>query len=133
MVRFWGVINHMWVFEEGSGPLALCSSTFVGQQGVQVCRKASEQVSENKTPVAIWIVLLQVILPLLKSDLYEVIQSTLDGLLCAAPPVWLENQAAVTVVMASQGYPGDYAKGVEITGEPGGRTFALRNLPGLPS
>nr|KAF6268894.1 phosphoribosylglycinamide formyltransferase [Pipistrellus kuhlii] len=58
----------------------------------------------------------QVILPLLKSDLYEVIQSTLDGLLCAAPPVWLENQAAVTVVMASQGYPGDYTKGVEITG-----------------
>lgn len=63
------------------------------------------------------IVFLQVILPLLKSDLYEVIQSTLDGLLCAAPPVWLEHRAAVTVVMASQGYPGAYAKGVEITGE----------------
>lgn len=62
-------------------------------------------------------VFLQVILPLLKSDLYEVIQSTLDGLLCAAPPVWLENQAAITVVMASQGYPGDYAKGAEVTGE----------------
>ncbi|XP_005860792.1 PREDICTED: trifunctional purine biosynthetic protein adenosine-3 [Myotis brandtii] len=58
----------------------------------------------------------QVILPLLKSDLYEVIQSTLDGLLCAAPPVWLENRAAITVVMASQGYPGDYAKGVEVAG-----------------
>lgn len=59
----------------------------------------------------------QVILPLLKSDLYEVIQSTLDGLLCTAPPVWLENRAAITVVMASQGYPGDYAKGVEVAGE----------------
>ncbi|XP_036983053.2 trifunctional purine biosynthetic protein adenosine-3 [Artibeus jamaicensis] len=58
----------------------------------------------------------QVILPLLKSDLYEVIQSTLDGLLCASLPVWLENRAALTVVMASQGYPGDYAKGMEITG-----------------
>nr|KAF6378168.1 phosphoribosylglycinamide formyltransferase [Myotis myotis] len=58
----------------------------------------------------------QVILPLLKSDLYEVIQSTLDGLLCAAPPLWLENRAAITVVMASQGYPGDYAKGVEVAG-----------------
>ncbi|KAF6118750.1 phosphoribosylglycinamide formyltransferase, phosphoribosylglycinamide synthetase, phosphoribosylaminoimidazole synthetase [Phyllostomus discolor] len=58
----------------------------------------------------------QVILPLLKSDLYEVIQSALDGLLCQSPPVWLENRAALTVVMASQGYPGDYTKGVEITG-----------------
>lgn len=58
----------------------------------------------------------QVILPLLKSDLYEVVQSTLDGLLCASPPVWLENRVAVTVVMASQGYPGDYTKGAEITG-----------------
>ncbi|KAM7132557.1 trifunctional purine biosynthetic protein adenosine-3 [Molossus nigricans] len=58
----------------------------------------------------------QVILPLLKSDLYEVIQSTLDGLLCASPPVWLGNSTAVTVVMASHGYPGDYTKGVEITG-----------------
>ncbi|XP_006862605.1 PREDICTED: trifunctional purine biosynthetic protein adenosine-3 [Chrysochloris asiatica] len=58
----------------------------------------------------------QVILPLLKSDLYEVIQSTLDGLLCTAMPIWLENCTAITVVMASKGYPGDYAKGVEITG-----------------
>ncbi|MBW03754.1 Trifunctional purine biosynthetic protein adenosine-3, partial [Eschrichtius robustus] len=59
----------------------------------------------------------QVILPLLKSDLYEVIQSTLDGLLCTSLPVWLDNRTAVTVVMASKGYPGDYTKGVEITGE----------------
>lgn len=73
--------------------------------------------SETKLlPVAVRTVS-QVILPLLKSDLYEVIQSTLDGLLCAAPPVWLENRAAITVVMASQGYPGDYAKGVEVAGE----------------
>ncbi|EHH17004.1 Trifunctional purine biosynthetic protein adenosine-3 [Macaca mulatta] len=58
----------------------------------------------------------QVILPLLKSDLYEVIQSTLNGLLCTSLPVWLENHTALTVVMASKGYPGDYTKGVEITG-----------------
>ena len=57
------------------------------------------------------------ILPLLKSDLYEVIQSILDGLLCTSLPVWLDKCAAVTVVMASKGYPGDYTKGVEITGE----------------
>lgn len=45
------------------------------------------------------------------------IQSTFDGLLSESPPVWLENHSAVTVVMASGGYPGAYTKGVEITGE----------------
>ncbi|ELW62061.1 Trifunctional purine biosynthetic protein adenosine-3 [Tupaia chinensis] len=58
----------------------------------------------------------QVILPLLKSDLYEVIQSTLDGLLCTSLPIWLETHTAITVVMASKGYPGEYSKGMEITG-----------------
>ncbi|KAM4888637.1 trifunctional purine biosynthetic protein adenosine-3 isoform 1-T6 [Thomomys bottae] len=58
----------------------------------------------------------QVILPLLQSDLYEVIQSTLDGRLSACLPFWLESHTAVTVVMASEGYPGAYTKGVEITG-----------------
>uniref|UniRef100_A0A452RIZ0 Trifunctional purine biosynthetic protein adenosine-3 n=1 Tax=Ursus americanus TaxID=9643 RepID=A0A452RIZ0_URSAM len=68
---------------------------------------------------------LSVILPLLKSDLYEVIQSTLDGLLCTSLPVWLENRTAITVVMASKGYPGDYTKGVEITGFPEAQALGL--------
>lgn len=68
----------------------------------------------------------QVILPLLKSDLYEVIQSTLDGLLSESPPVWLENHSAVTVVMASGGYPGAYTKGVEITGFPEAQALGLQ-------
>ncbi|XP_006886812.1 PREDICTED: trifunctional purine biosynthetic protein adenosine-3 [Elephantulus edwardii] len=67
----------------------------------------------------------QVILPLLKSDLYDVIQSTLDSQLCTALPVWLENHAAVTVVMASKGYPGDYTTGVEITGVPEAQGLGL--------
>ncbi|XP_075710682.1 trifunctional purine biosynthetic protein adenosine-3 isoform X1 [Rhinoderma darwinii] len=58
----------------------------------------------------------QVILPLLQSDLYEVIQATIDGRLAESMPVWLEDHAAVTVVMASGGYPGSYKKGLEITG-----------------
>ncbi|CAH2219243.1 trifunctional purine biosynthetic adenosine-3 [Pelobates cultripes] len=58
----------------------------------------------------------QVILPLLKSDLYDLIQAILDGELVNTMPVWLEDHAAVTVVMASGGYPGNYAKGLEITG-----------------
>ncbi|KAF5892909.1 trifunctional purine biosynthetic protein adenosine-3, partial [Clarias magur] len=60
----------------------------------------------------------QVLLPLLKSDLYEVLKNTLQAKLASSPPVWLENSAAVTVVMASEGYPGVYKKGVEITGLP---------------
>lgn len=32
-------------------------------------------------------------------------------------PVWFEDSAAVTVVMASEGYPGTYPKGLEITGK----------------
>ncbi|XP_078088927.1 trifunctional purine biosynthetic protein adenosine-3 [Mustelus asterias] len=58
----------------------------------------------------------QVILPLLNSDLYEVVQATVDGKLSRAMPSWLENRAAVTVVMASGGYPGNYPKGRVITG-----------------
>nr|XP_004654503.2 trifunctional purine biosynthetic protein adenosine-3 [Jaculus jaculus]XP_045005509.1 trifunctional purine biosynthetic protein adenosine-3 [Jaculus jaculus]XP_045005510.1 trifunctional purine biosynthetic protein adenosine-3 [Jaculus jaculus] len=67
----------------------------------------------------------QVILPLLKSDLYEVIQATLDGLLSTSLPVWQENRSAVTVVMASKGYPGAYTKGVEITGFPEAQALGL--------
>uniref|UniRef100_A0A7M4FC12 Trifunctional purine biosynthetic protein adenosine-3 n=1 Tax=Crocodylus porosus TaxID=8502 RepID=A0A7M4FC12_CROPO len=58
----------------------------------------------------------QVILPLLKSDLYEIMQATINTRLSSSMPVWFEDSAAVTVVMASEGYPGTYAKGLEITG-----------------
>ncbi|KAM3585583.1 uncharacterized protein V6R79_021693 [Siganus canaliculatus] len=58
----------------------------------------------------------QVLLPLLQSDLYEVILNTMNGKLGSSAPVWCQDSAAVTVVMASAGYPGSYKKGVEITG-----------------
>ncbi|XP_062236515.1 trifunctional purine biosynthetic protein adenosine-3 isoform X1 [Platichthys flesus] len=58
----------------------------------------------------------QVLMPLLKSDLYEVIMNTMKGTLAANPPAWQQESSAVTVVMASPGYPGSYKKGVEITG-----------------
>ncbi|XP_026217256.1 trifunctional purine biosynthetic protein adenosine-3 isoform X2 [Anabas testudineus] len=58
----------------------------------------------------------QVLLPLLKSDLYEVILNTMNGKLASSTPLWHQDSSAVTVVMASAGYPGSYKKGVEITG-----------------
>lgn len=59
---------------------------------------------------------LQVLLPLLKSDLYDVLLSTINGKLASSAPVWHQDSSAVTVVMASAGYPGSYKKGVAITG-----------------
>lgn len=67
---------------------------------------------------------LQVILPLLKNDFYEVIQATIDGKLCSFMPAWSENSTAVCVVMASPGYPGDCDKGMEVTGNCS-RLFAI--------
>ncbi|XP_047211318.1 trifunctional purine biosynthetic protein adenosine-3 isoform X2 [Girardinichthys multiradiatus] len=58
----------------------------------------------------------QVLLPLLQSDLYEVIINTMSSKLASNVPVWQQDSSAVTVVMASSGYPGSYKKGVEITG-----------------
>lgn len=58
----------------------------------------------------------QVLLPLLKSDLYEVILNTMNGKLATSAPVWQRDSSAVTVVMAAAGYPGSYDKGVPIKG-----------------
>uniref|UniRef100_A0A6Q2X6L2 ATP-grasp domain-containing protein n=1 Tax=Esox lucius TaxID=8010 RepID=A0A6Q2X6L2_ESOLU len=58
----------------------------------------------------------QVLMPLLKSDLYEVLQNTLQRNLASCAPSWCQESSAVTVVMASPGYPGSYKKGVEIMG-----------------
>lgn len=70
-----------------------------------------------KTNIKNLLGLFQVLLPLLKSDLYEVILNTMNGRLASSAPVWHQDSSAVTVVMASAGYPGSYKKGVEITGK----------------
>jgi phosphoribosylamine--glycine ligase len=57
----------------------------------------------------------QVFLPRLKTDLVEMIEAVIDGRLSDCPLEWRE-EAAVCVVMASGGYPGDYEKGKEIRG-----------------
>ncbi len=58
----------------------------------------------------------QVILPLMKTDFYEVVEATCDGLLKKIKFEMYER-FATTVVLASKGYPGDYEKGKEITGD----------------
>ncbi|XP_029459112.1 trifunctional purine biosynthetic protein adenosine-3-like [Rhinatrema bivittatum] len=58
----------------------------------------------------------QVILPLLKNDFYDVICAIVDCRLCSCMPVWLENRAAIAVVMMSGKHPEGNTKGQEITG-----------------
>ena len=57
----------------------------------------------------------QVILPRLKSDLLEIMESCVDGTLDKMEIEWYNN-AAVCVVEASGGYPVSYDKGYVITG-----------------
>jgi phosphoribosylamine---glycine ligase len=57
----------------------------------------------------------QVYLARLDNDLLELMLATLDGTLEEQPLRWKE-EAAVCVVMASSGYPGNYAKGKKIEG-----------------
>jgi phosphoribosylamine--glycine ligase len=57
----------------------------------------------------------QVILPRLKSDLVELLDATIDGVLDHARIEW-DDRAAVTVVMACGGYPDKYETGKPITG-----------------
>jgi phosphoribosylamine--glycine ligase len=59
----------------------------------------------------------QVILPRLKSDLLELLMATVTGRLEDADVRW-DPRHALCVVMASRGYPGQYPKGVPISGVP---------------
>jgi len=58
----------------------------------------------------------QAVLPLLESDLLELLQATLDGRLDQCNVKWREGKSCVTVVMASGGYPGAYEKQIPIHG-----------------
>ncbi|MDA1353545.1 MAG: phosphoribosylamine--glycine ligase [bacterium] len=57
----------------------------------------------------------QIVLPHLKTDLIDVFEAMVQGRLSEIELEWLPG-AAVCVVMASEGYPGSYAKGRVITG-----------------
>jgi phosphoribosylamine---glycine ligase len=57
----------------------------------------------------------QVLMMRLKSDLLAALIATVDGVLGSFDLRWRED-AALTVVMATKGYPGEYGKGTQIRG-----------------
>lgn len=67
----------------------------------------------------------QVLMPRLKGDLLTALLAARDGVLSGFDLRW-KNEAALTVVMASRGYPGAYEKGHEIFG-----LNAAASLPGI--
>src|SRR5688572_26141446 len=58
----------------------------------------------------------QPLLMRLKTDLVDVLEATVDGRLDEIEPLVWDERPAVCVVMASAGYPGEYAKGKAIRG-----------------
>ncbi len=57
----------------------------------------------------------QVLLPRLRSDLLELLLATATGRLAGHVAEWAD-ETALTVVLATQGYPGSYGRGSEIRG-----------------
>ena len=57
----------------------------------------------------------QVVLPRMKNDIIEVMEACIDGTLDQVD-LQFEDNAAVCVVLASDGYPVKYEKGLEIRG-----------------
>jgi len=58
----------------------------------------------------------QPLLMRLKTDVVDMIDATIDGKLDELPPLKWDSRPSVCVVMASEGYPGDYEKGRPIRG-----------------
>ncbi len=68
----------------------------------------------------------QAIMPILKTDLAELLLATVEGRLAEAPIVIHENLTAVCVVLASPGYPDNPIIGKRIFG-----LEDLKNIPGV--
>ncbi len=57
----------------------------------------------------------QVVMPKMENDMVDVVEAILDQRLEEVELKW-KDETFVCVIMASEGYPGNYPKGVEITG-----------------
>ena len=55
----------------------------------------------------------EVVLPLMKSDIFDIFSAVADGRDCPAPE-W-SDESILGIVLASKGYPGSYSKGCPIT------------------
>lgn len=64
----------------------------------------------------------QVVLPLLKTDLVDVLEAVVEHRLEQLPIEW-SDESAVCVVMSSGGYPGTYSTGMPISGIPHAATL----------
>ena len=58
----------------------------------------------------------QPLLMRLKTDLVDVLEAAVEGRLSELEPLEWDDRPSICVVMASEGYPGSYEKGREITG-----------------
>ncbi|MED5358049.1 MAG: phosphoribosylamine--glycine ligase [Pseudomonadota bacterium] len=58
----------------------------------------------------------QVLMTRLMSDVLPALIAAADGVLDTFDLRWYDDEVALTVVMTSEGYPGDYEKGAEIKG-----------------
>ena len=58
----------------------------------------------------------QPLLMRLKTDLVDILEAAADGKLAELAPLEWDDRPSTCVVMASEGYPGDYEKGRVITG-----------------
>ena len=67
----------------------------------------------------------QVLMPRLKSDIVELLLAAATGALKGKTAEW-RDEVALTVVMASKGYPGVYEKGTEINGADSHNSEALQ-------
>jgi len=57
----------------------------------------------------------EVVLPLIKSDIYDIFEAVAQGRGPSVPLEW-DDKVTMGVVLASKGYPGSYEKGFEIHG-----------------
>lgn len=69
----------------------------------------------------------QVVLPLLKNDLLEIIEAVVEHRLEQLSVEW-HSDAAVCVVMTSGGYPGSYQQGMVISGLPMAATTSASSI-----
>jgi phosphoribosylamine---glycine ligase len=71
----------------------------------------------------------QVVLPLLETDLLEVLLAVAERRLASLPVRW-KKKSSLCVVLASAGYPGPYEKGKDIQGLPAQPRTALKVFHG---